>query len=72
MEPFCSALDATGAIGYLETDRAENVDFYRPFGFEVIGRAPIHGVVNCFMARRPQVKPENIPAIQCVSVQSNR
>jgi len=52
MEPFCSALDATGAIGYLETDRPENVDFYSKFGFEVAERALVHGVVNHFM-RRP-------------------
>jgi GNAT superfamily N-acetyltransferase len=64
MEPFCAALDASGAIGYLETDRAENVDFCSRFGFEVTGRAPIHGVVTYFMTRRAQVKSENesVPA----------
>src|SRR5262245_27516847 len=51
MEPFCGAVDAGGAIGYLETDREENVDFYEKFGFEVAERSSVHGLVNYFMTR---------------------
>jgi ribosomal protein S18 acetylase RimI-like enzyme len=51
MEQYCERLDGMGSVGYLETDRLENVDFYKRFGFEVTGTVPIQGVVNYFMRR---------------------
>ena len=38
MEVYCEDLDRTNDASYLETDRAENVEFYRRFGFEIIAR----------------------------------
>ncbi|HEU6451157.1 MAG TPA: GNAT family N-acetyltransferase [Gemmatimonadaceae bacterium] len=51
MEHYCEDADRIGAIGYLETDRPENVEFYRRFGFEVTDEAPVLGVPNFFMQR---------------------
>jgi ribosomal protein S18 acetylase RimI-like enzyme len=50
----CRRLDAAREVGYLETDKAENVRFYERFGFEVIGEAPVLGVPNWFMRRPPR------------------
>ena len=52
MTRYCEALAATGEIGYLETDRLENVAFYRRFGFETMQEVPVIGVTNYFMSRR--------------------
>jgi ribosomal protein S18 acetylase RimI-like enzyme len=52
MEQHCRQLDAAGEVGYLETDKLENVRFYERFGFEVVGEAPVIDVPNWFM-RRP-------------------
>ncbi len=30
---YCARLDRANAVGYLETDKTENVKFYRRFGF---------------------------------------
>lgn len=55
MELYCDELDRTGRPGYLETDRSENVRFYRRFGFETTGEAAVLGVPNYFMWR--EVRP---------------
>ena len=52
MREHCRRLDALRELGYLETDKPENVRFYERFGFEVIEEAPVIGVSNWFM-RRP-------------------
>jgi hypothetical protein len=39
-------------MSYLETDRPENVTFYRRFGFEIVQQEPVLGVLNFFMVRR--------------------
>jgi ribosomal protein S18 acetylase RimI-like enzyme len=52
MTLYCQDLDQTAIPGYLETDRPENVAFYRRFGFEVTAEIPILGVPN-FLMRRP-------------------
>jgi ribosomal protein S18 acetylase RimI-like enzyme len=52
MQEHCRRLDRTREIGYLETDKRENVRFYERFGFEVVGEEPVLGVPNWFM-RRP-------------------
>jgi GNAT superfamily N-acetyltransferase len=49
----CRRLDATGEVGYLETDKAENVAFYTRQGFETVDQAEVLGVPNWFMRRRP-------------------
>jgi ribosomal protein S18 acetylase RimI-like enzyme len=52
MERYCEELDRTGEPGYLETDRVENVEFYRRFGFEITSAVPVLGVRNYLMWRR--------------------
>jgi ribosomal protein S18 acetylase RimI-like enzyme len=47
----CRRLDEDGQIGYLETDKTENVVLYERFGFRVVGDAQIIGVPNWFMLR---------------------
>ena len=51
MMRYCAALGETGESGYLETDRLENVAFYRRFGFETTQEVPVIGVTNYFMSR---------------------
>ena len=46
-------LDATGRLGFLETDKPENVRFYERFGYVVVAEAEVIGVPNWFMERRP-------------------
>ena len=59
MDVYCADLDRDGTPGYLETDRAENVRFYRNFGFEVVRTAPVLGVPNYFMWRKPHGEVRN-------------
>jgi ribosomal protein S18 acetylase RimI-like enzyme len=54
IDEHCRRLDAAGEVGYLETDKAENVGFYERFGFEVVGEEPVIGVPNWFMRREPR------------------
>jgi GNAT superfamily N-acetyltransferase len=49
----CRRLDAAREIGYLETDKPENVRFYQRQGFETVGEAAVLGVANWFMRRAP-------------------
>ena len=51
MERYCEELDRAAVAGYLETDRPENLDFYKRFGFQVVETAPVLGVDNYFMWR---------------------
>lgn len=53
MAEHCRRLDAAHEVGYLETDKPENVRFYKKFGFEVIDDATVIGVPNWFMRRQP-------------------
>jgi len=57
MEQYCDELDRTGVAGYLETDRAENVNFYRRFGFEVTNQITVLGVPNYLMWRKAKSSP---------------
>ncbi len=52
MREHCRRLDGSARVGYLETDKWENVAFYRRFGYEIVGEAPVIGTTNWFM-RRP-------------------
>ncbi|MGH9321193.1 MAG: GNAT family N-acetyltransferase [Vicinamibacteria bacterium] len=56
MERYCDALGGMGTVGYLETDRPENVRFYERFGFEVTEESSISGVVNYFMRRDAKLR----------------
>lgn len=51
MEHFCEELDRSGIPSYLETDRPENVNFYRRFGFEETSEVMVLGVPNVLMWR---------------------
>ena len=51
MEAHVAALIAERVAGYLETDRPENVGFYRRFGFELVGEVTVLDVPNYFMWR---------------------
>jgi predicted N-acetyltransferase YhbS len=53
MQEHCRRLDAAREVGYLETDKRENVRFYERFGFEVTGTEDVIGVPNWFMRREP-------------------
>ncbi|MFW5419922.1 GNAT family N-acetyltransferase [Nocardiopsis sp. CNT-189] len=53
MREHCARLDQAGTLGYLETDKGVNVRFYERFGYEVTEEAPVLGVPNWFMSRRP-------------------
>lgn len=51
MREYTRRLDQTGELGYLETDRPENVPFYEHHGFEVVGQEDVLEVPNWFMRR---------------------
>lgn len=53
MRAYTRSLDASGQIGYLETDKPENVVFYERHGFAVVGEARVLGNPNWFMHRQP-------------------
>jgi ribosomal protein S18 acetylase RimI-like enzyme len=55
MEEYCARLDNLAAVGYLETDKAQNVAFYEKFGFRTIAEALVLGTPNWFM-RRPVLR----------------
>ena len=50
---FTSVVANDGLAAYLDTDREENLAFYRPSGYEVIGTTRILGVEVHQMLRRP-------------------
>ena len=51
MAAICNRLDQEQRIGYLETDKPDNVRLYRRGGFEVVAEQPVLGVTNWFMQR---------------------
>jgi GNAT superfamily N-acetyltransferase len=51
MQRYCSELDVSGKAGYLETDRPENMAFYRRFDFETVREISVLGVPNFLMER---------------------
>jgi hypothetical protein len=52
MTRYCEHLDREHRVGYLETDRYENVGFYARFGFETTKEIEVLGVHNYLMHRR--------------------
>jgi ribosomal protein S18 acetylase RimI-like enzyme len=53
MRRFCREVDAREAAAFLETDRSENVRFYRGFDFQVVSEVEIFEIKNYFMRRPP-------------------
>jgi GNAT superfamily N-acetyltransferase len=53
MQVVSARLDAAGDLAWLETDKPENVRFYRTFGFEVAAETNALGLPNWFMVRPP-------------------
>src|SRR5262249_40390764 len=51
MVEFCALMDRYAGLAYLETDKYENVRFYRHFGFSVVAEAEVLGMRNWFMSR---------------------
>jgi len=51
MADFCTRMDECAGLAYLETDKRENVRFYRRFGFSLVAEAEVLGVRNWFMSR---------------------
>lgn len=54
LQSFCNLMDQEKSIAYLETDKPENVEFYKKFGFEVIKKIDVIGTPNWLMARKAQ------------------
>src|SRR5262245_53874922 len=54
MREYCRRLDAGSQVSYLETDKRENVPFYKRHGYAVIDEADVLGVPNWFMIREQQ------------------
>jgi ribosomal protein S18 acetylase RimI-like enzyme len=53
LSEYCRRLDRPGEVGYLETNKPENVRLYEHHGFTVIGTDTVIGVSNWFMRREP-------------------
>jgi hypothetical protein len=53
MDVFCRRIDAAGDVAFLETDKPENVAFYRKFGFQTIDEIATLGLRTWFMRRAP-------------------
>jgi predicted N-acetyltransferase YhbS len=53
MSRYVEHLDGEKIEGYLETDRAGNVDFYKKFGFVVVREEKVIGVPTWYMRRPP-------------------
>jgi len=51
MSRYIQFLEEKGAAGYLETDRAENIDFYKQFGFAVMHTKRVIGTPTWHMWR---------------------
>jgi ribosomal protein S18 acetylase RimI-like enzyme len=54
MQRLCDAMDHNGEIAFLETEKPENVVFYRRLGFEVTSESELTGLHTWFMRRDPQ------------------
>lgn len=52
LDAFCHRMDRSRSAAYLETDKPENVSFYRRFGFRLVADDVVLGVPNWFMMRR--------------------
>jgi ribosomal protein S18 acetylase RimI-like enzyme len=53
MRLLCDAMDADGEIAFLETEKPENVVFYRRLGFEVVSESQLGDELHTWFMRRP-------------------
>lgn len=53
MRLLCDAMDAEGEIAFLETEKPENVVFYRRLGFDVVSESQLGDLHTWFMRRAP-------------------
>jgi ribosomal protein S18 acetylase RimI-like enzyme len=53
MRLLCDAMDAEGEIAFLETEKPENVVFYRRLGFEVVSESQLGDQLHTWFMRRP-------------------
>lgn len=51
LQKFCACLDAANQVGYLETDKWQNVELYEKYGFKITTMDSFMGVQNWFMTR---------------------
>jgi GNAT superfamily N-acetyltransferase len=51
LEHYCEIIDGTNEIGYLETERPENLPIYRKAGFDVTAERDVLGLPSWFMTR---------------------
>jgi ribosomal protein S18 acetylase RimI-like enzyme len=54
MRRFCDRMDMEGELAWLETEKPENVVFYRRLGFEVMSESDVFTLHTWFMQRRPR------------------
>jgi ribosomal protein S18 acetylase RimI-like enzyme len=54
MQQLCDRMDAEGEIAWLETEKPENVVFYRRLGFEVMSESDVYTLHTWFMQRPPR------------------
>lgn len=54
LRQFCTRMDAEQSVAYLETEKPENVTFYKHFGFQATAQDQVLGVPNWFMSRGAQ------------------
>jgi ribosomal protein S18 acetylase RimI-like enzyme len=54
MRSLCECFDADGEVAWLETERPENVVFYRRLGFDVVSESQLDAMHTWFMRREPQ------------------
>ncbi|HEX6176406.1 MAG TPA: GNAT family N-acetyltransferase [Candidatus Binatia bacterium] len=51
MNSYIAALEQERSLGYLETDRLDNVEFYKKFGFVVTHEETVIGTPTWYMSR---------------------
>jgi ribosomal protein S18 acetylase RimI-like enzyme len=56
MHLLCELMDSDGEAAFLETEKPENVVFYRRLGFDVVSESQLTGLHTWFM-RRPPLGP---------------
>jgi ribosomal protein S18 acetylase RimI-like enzyme len=54
MRQLCDRMDEEGEIAWLETEKPENVVFYRRLGFEVMSESDVFSLHTWFMQRPPR------------------
>ncbi|MGO2132701.1 MAG: GNAT family N-acetyltransferase [Halomonas sp.] len=57
LQQLCDHLDQQQALGYLETDKSENVTLYQRFGFTTLATETVIGTTHWFMSREPGLIP---------------